>query len=513
MAGDWRYPAELDVDAVRDQGAMEVNQRRILIGGAIAFTMLLAAMGYRSAPEWTPVAFAVFVVTLVGAFVRPTLGVYLIVILTMIGDGIIWPWWPFTKNMSSRESILFVSDGLFISPLELVMISALFSFFLRRLVDPAWTFRRGVLFTPIMVFTTFVVFGFLRGAASGGDRRIAIFEGRALFYIPLVYVLLTNLFRTRQQYQRLVMLVMVTLGVLSVFALQYYRDLDPEEKALLEELGEHASALHMGLLIVFLFALYLFKGRHSTRWLILALTPAVVAAVLISQRRAAMIAILVGIAVVTFFTYFRRRRAFWFFTPTAVVLLSGFVAATWNAQGTLGILAQSVKSVIAPEQLSAADLSSSLYRDIEALNIYETIRANPLLGVGFGRPFTVYYQMPDISFYEFWAYRPHNSVLWIWLKMGIVGFGVTMFMVLRTIQHGARAALELASRREAIYVVLGVAYIVMALVFSYVDIGWDGRTLVLFAVAMALCADYVHAVDEVDHAVEGDLVRYPEMAW
>jgi O-antigen ligase len=512
MAVDWRFPAELDVDAVRNHARMEAFQRRIMLCLALGFTLLLAAMAWRSAPAWTPVALAVFVVTLLTAFVRPTLGVYLIVALTLIGDAVIWPWWPFTKNMSSRESILFLNDAIIVNPLELVMLTALFAFFLRRLVDPTWTFRRGTLFTPIMVFSGFVLLGFLRGQASGGDRRVAIFEMRALLYVALVYVLVTNLFHSRQQYQRLLLVVMGALAVQSVFALQYYRDLPPEQKEVLERLGEHSSSLHMATLVVFLFALWLLRGPSRTRWLIFAMTPPVFTAFLLSQRRAAMVAMFVGIAVVTYFTYFRRRRAFWFFAPTALVLGAGFVAATWNASGALGLAAQAVKSVIAEDQLSEADRSSSLYREIEALNIYQTIRDNPLLGVGFGRTFSVYYPMPDISFYEFWAYRPHNSVLWIWLKMGIVGFAVTIFMIGRTIQRGARSVMLVLTRKDAVYVATAVAYVVMTIVYSYVDIGWDGRTMVLFAVAMAFCADYVDAVDEVDRRPL-DRTLYPEMAW
>ena len=54
------------------------------------------------------------------AFLRPTFGIYLIVFFTMVGDFVTMPWWPFTKNMSSRESIFFVNDQLILNPLELL---------------------------------------------------------------------------------------------------------------------------------------------------------------------------------------------------------------------------------------------------------------------------------------------------------------------------------------------------------------------------------------------------------
>ena len=47
--------------------------------------------------------------------------------------------------------------------------------------------------------------------------------------------------------------------------------------------------------------------------------------------------------------------------------------------------------------------------------------------------------MPDISFFEFWEYIPHNNVLWIWIKIGFFGFVAMLFMFGRGVQLGARS--------------------------------------------------------------------------
>ncbi|MGH9270330.1 MAG: O-antigen ligase family protein [Ilumatobacteraceae bacterium] len=337
------------------------------------------------------------------------------------------------------------------------------------------------------------MFGLLRGIGSGGDRRIAVFESRALFYVLVIYVLVTNVFTTRRQYERVLMVAMVAIGVQSVFALQYYLDLPADEQAVLERLGEHASAVHMAAVVVLLLATFLLNGTRATRWLLLAMMPAIVTAFMLSQRRAAMVALMFGAAVICFFAFHRRRRAFWVFVPAVAILGAGFVAATWGAVGAIGLPAQAVKSVIAPGTLDAADQSSNFYREIEATNVWFTIRNSPLLGVGFGQPFSILYRMPDISFYEFWAYKPHHSVLWIWLKMGFLGFVATLFMIGRTIQAGARSALDVETRREVAYVATAVAIIFMLVIYSYVDIGWDSRSMVLLGLCIAICTDYVNA--------------------
>ncbi len=92
---------------------------------------------------------------------------------------------------------------------------------------------------------------------------------------------------------------------------------------------------------------------------------------------------------------------------------------------------QAVKTVIAPGQLSLEDQSSDLYRQIEAYDIWYTIRSNELFGVGFGQQFLRPWQLPDISFFVFWEYMPHNSILWIWMKMGIGGFMAMLYLIAR----------------------------------------------------------------------------------
>jgi O-antigen ligase len=208
-----------------------------------------------------------------------------------------------------------------------------------------------------------------------------------------------------------------------------------------------------------------------------------------------MVALFVGVAALTIVLYNKRRRMFWFFTPAAVVVSVGYVAATWNARGALGLPALAVKSVLFPDQLGAADRGSSLYRDIEAYDLWFTIQQQKVLGVGFGQKFLHPVALPDISFFEFWEYVPHNSVLWIWLKTGFLGFVAMLFLFGRAVQLGARSVFRVRSPEQTAIVVAGLAYVVMFLVFAYVDIAWDVRSTVFLALSFALCGDFAEARD------------------
>jgi O-antigen ligase len=462
----------------------------------MVFSVAVAGVAYFTTPRPFSVAFVVLVLASLACSLRPRIGVYAIVSLTLIGDIVTTSWWPFTKNLSSRESILYLTDSVSVNPLEILLLVTTVSWLLQRLVDPTWRFKRGALFTPLMIFTGLVIVGFFRGKFLGsGDTRVALFEVRPLLYLPLVYILVTNLLTTRRQYKLLLLLAFSSVAIQSIFALSYYRALPNEEREVLESLSEHSATIHMNALFVFLLALVLLKCRRELRWYVAFLVPTVVYAYLLSQRRAAMIALFVGVAVVAAVLFHRRRRMFWFFTPAAIVVAIGYLGATWNASGALGLPAQAVKTVLFPDQLGGADRSSDLYRQVEAYDLWFTIRDQPALGVGFGQKFLHPAALPDISFFEFWEYIPHNSVLWIWLKTGFVGFVAMLFLFGRAVQLGARSVLAVRSAEQAAIVITGLTYVIMFLVFAYVDIAWDVRSTVFLALALALCADFEPARD------------------
>jgi hypothetical protein len=472
----------------------------------MVFTLAVAGIAWFTAPRPFSVAFVVFILAALACSLRPRIGVYAIVSLTLVGDIVTTSWWPFTKNLSSRESILYLTDSVSVNPLEILLLVTTVSWLLQRLVDPTWRFQRGALFTPMVVFTGFVIFGFLRGKVLGnGDTRIAIFEVRPLLYLPLVYILITNLLSTRRQYKIVLLLAFTAVAIQSIFALSYYRGLSDEQREVLESLSEHSATIHMNALFVFLLALMVFKCRKELRWFVAFLVPTVVYAYLLSQRRAAMIALIVGVAALTAVLFYRRRRMFWFFTPAAFVVAIGYLGATWNASGALGLPAQAVKTVLFPEQLGGADRSSDLYRRIEAYDLWFTIRSQPVIGVGFGQKFLHPVALPDISFFEFWEYIPHNSVLWIWLKTGFLGFVAMLFLFGRAVQLGARSVLAVRSAEQAAIVIAGLTYVFMFLVFAYVDIAWDVRSTVFLALAFALCGDFEPAREEAPRAVDADI--------
>ncbi len=457
---------------------------------SLCVVLVLGVVAFGTAPTGTSLAFAGLALTCIAGIAHPFIGVYVIVFVTLVGDAATMTWWPFAKNFSASESIMYVSDSMIFSPLEVLMVATAGSFFLQRLEDPTWRFRRGRLMWPILVFTLFLCYGFANGVGRGGDMRTAIFEARSIFYILFMYLLVTNLLTTRRQYLGLLMVALVAVSIQSIFSLSFYRGLTPLEREETTDLAQHTATVHMNVLFAFLFALLLLKGSRRLIWTVLVLAIPVTWAYLLSQRRAAMISLIVGVLMLMIVLWFKRRRAFWTFTPISVLFGTAFVAATWNATGALGLASTSVKSVIAPDELGAEEESSNLYRVIESFDLWFTIRSAPLTGRGFGQPFLMPIPLPDISFVEFWQFIPHNSILYIWIKLGFLGFAAMFFMFLRGVQSGARSVLAVRTGDDVATVFAGLASVVMFIVFAYVDIAWDARSTVFLGVAFALCADF-----------------------
>jgi O-antigen ligase len=475
----------------------------LLFGGIALFTLIAGGLAYGSAPAPFSLAVVVLAGSAVAALLRPTIGVYLILFLTLVGDASTMPWWPFSKNMSSRESILFVADQMILNPMELMIAATAFGWILQRLADPTWRVWRGRMFWPMIVFTGFVILGLLYGKARGGDTRVAIFETRPLLYIFIVYLLVTNMFTTRVQYRLALIFSMFAVAIQSIFSLVHYSRLPSAERATIQELSEHGATIHMNALMIFLLAAWTLRCSARLRWTLTVLVVPVIWAFLLSQRRAAMIALVIGFVALVIVLFYRRRRAFWFVTPTALVLGVGYVLATWNAEGALGLPAQAVKSVFFTDAQSGKDASSDLYRDLEAINLWVTIRSAPETGIGFGHKFIKAVSMPDISGFEFWEYIPHNSVLWIWVQIGFLGFVAMLFMFARGVQRGSRSVIVVRDDEQAAVVLTGLAFVIMFLVFAYVDIAWTPRGTVFLAFAFALCADFEAAMDPSRRRVEG----------
>lgn len=460
----------------------------VVVLGVSGFLGLVA---FGTAPKPLALPLTMLVLTAGLVIARPVAGIYLIGFFALLTDGAVSPWYPFTKNMSSHESVLFVSNALILSPLEVLLALTVVAVLLRLLLDRGATrFVRGRLFWPFMAFLGFLLIGFVFGIATGGDRYVAIWELRPILYLPILYVLVTNLFTSRVQYRRLAVVMVVALFIHSILALLLYSSLSATERDGLESLIGHASAIEMNVVILLALAVFLLPGSPRAARILLPLAATTITVVwLISQRRAAVVALAAALLLLGLMMWKVNRRLLRRIAPFLAVLVVGYLGAFWNNEGIVGFPAQALKAVISPTQVGEKDQSSDGYRIVENLDIMATIHAKPITGLGFGQRFYRPFPLPDISFFPFYEYLPHNNVLWMWIKTGIGGFVALLYLFGSAIRHGTRSVLRLPPGPDRLVVFAAVSYVIMYLLYAYVDVAWDARSMVCVAVAMALCAD------------------------
>ena len=163
---------------------------------------------------------------------------------------------------------------------------------------------------------------------------------------------------------------------------------------------------------------------HRGRALLALYVVLMVAVTLMTGRRSAILVAGVGVIAVAWLVFPRRPALLTFGAVVALAVGAFYVNAFWDSQaGPIAEPARAVRSQVDPDP---RDASSDAYRETERSNIQRTLSESPLLGVGFGRPFTEYEELPDLDFWPLQLYTPHQNLLWLWLKMGIAGAAVLL---------------------------------------------------------------------------------------
>lgn len=474
--------------------AMQLQARRQRRTSAFGYGCLLFLMVVVvQIAQWFGVYFAAAALLLLAvavlALVRPAAALGLAILLGIVGDGVAMIWWPAVKNFSSFESVLYIADGLSVNPFELVLVVVVLVWLITRAMAAAPVpIRWGPFWVPLVIFTASLVFGFIWGITKGGDFRIAIFESRPLFYILVIYLAVLNLFTSLDHYRRLLWGICIVLTIEAVHGLA---NLSSIRSNIAEDASpvEHTAALHMNLVMLLLIATSWFGSRIiGKRPALFLMVIPIVILYLDAERRAAVVGLIVGGISLSITLFTRNRQKFRRIIPVMVVIGTVYCGAFWNADNQAGFPAQAVKIIVQPDSSSEKDASSDLYREIENFNLNATIRSAPITGIGFGRPFLQPIPLPDISFFEFAEYIPHNSILWVWTKVGLVGFVSFLYLFAYGVAVGVRASARIVDPDDAATVATLAAFIPMTMVVGFVDITFDAQTMILFSATLALVA-------------------------
>lgn len=452
----------------------------LAIGLSVIFTVLVLMFHVLSA-----IALVTWIVCAAIAW-RPFVGLCVAFGLTLLfeaggADQMMLPGFYLNGSLGSTVGL----TGAIASPLELLLILVFCVWLGQGLARRKFEYRGGTLGWPIAMFVGALFMGLLRGMATGGNFNIALWESRYFFYIIMCYMVAANTVRTRRQLLLLIGIATVATFLFSVEgAWRRIALIDTGKLGVVPEFAySHEDVIFLGTLLLVVLAQWVYGAPNWMKFTgLFLMVPIAGFTLLATERRAGYIAIMVGFITYALVFMVTHRKAF--FTFVVPVFIAGmiYLPVFWNNTSMVGQPARAVRSLTSPDP---RDASSNLYRDLELINVRATIRANGLLGVGFGNQFYFVVALPDLSWWPFWHYEPHHNILWVWLKMGAIGFIIFFALMGSAIARCAHAVRTLAQPERRVFAMLTLSGIVMTLVFCYVDLGLvSGRVTVFLGTTL-----------------------------
>ncbi len=456
--------------ALPSAGDFAESQRRSF--GQIAIWTLLAAlvcglgMGAGVGAESLALPFiapAVFLITLATPFLLwryPRYVLYLTLAAVCLVEGAMSPaadeitgripfWWNINTifQIYAHANLKAAPFSLF----EVFIVSAGACSLIRSVFSGTARVRGGALLLPIAGYLAFVTIGWVNGLATGGDFKISLTEVRAQFYFGIAYLMAVNLVTERRHIDRLLWISVVCIGIKGLlYTFRRYVTLAglplPDQGV-----GSHEEAFFFNNFVLLLLTLALVAAREYKRlqtwmWVLL---PLVILGNLATNRRAGTAGFIIGVVVLFLAAYAglpRRRKMVAIVGLSMAFAFSIYYPMFKNKDGSIAQPARAIRSQFSPDE---RDASSNLYRDAENADLMATIKLAPVQGYGYGKPMLHVVPIADISeIYEWWDILPHNQILWVWMRVGTIGFWV-FWMLIAAIVLRASALVRSAPPRVA----------------------------------------------------------------
>lgn len=464
----------------------------VLVFGAMGALTYLAPV----TPNYSVglVGFSVFICLAIPVAVwnNPRIGLYLMVVGSlllgggsyMVRDTIPTTYVPFWWNISTISMFYARKDALkalVFSPAEVLMVITFLAWLIRGIVARELRFEKGAFLGWILAYIAMVTFGFIFGITKGGDTTMALYEVRSQAHFLLGYIMATNLIRERKHAVPLVWLLVLSAGLLAVFGTRAYFVLG--SKITEQGIMGHDDSLVLNLLLfAFFIAAITRVNRRLTIWTAVLL-PFAVTAVMANQRRAGIAAFIVAFVPLLpiLWTMFPDRRTTVIRFAVVFALINAvYMPVAWNASGPWALPARSIRSNSDP---NARDASSNYYRLAENINLKMTRDTSPWYGIGYGRPFAQYYALAMVTT-DFVHYMPHNSILWVWMRLGHIGFFCFLMMLATVLIRGMHRLRETRDPMLRVVGILAVVDMLMLFTFGKYDLQFCNSKQMFVAAVM-----------------------------
>ena len=273
-------------------------------------------------------------------------------------------------------------------------------------------------------------------------------------------------------------------------------------------LTSHEDAVFINTLFLLCLALWVYRVPGLQRFILTWSLPILAIGFLLGMRRAAYAALLVSLVGFTLMQPKETLR--WVLKKSIPAALIGivYVVMFWNSSHPIAQPVQSVKSGIFAQQTEAStdpsalseEYYSNLYRSIENYNLAETVKSEPLTGVGFGRKYLMPIPLATISF-PLRDYIPHNQILWVFAKSGLIGFFLFWLFFICCMGRGVLTFQRQENPIYKAWLTLAILAIVNQMVTSFFDLQLTyTRNMVYLGFLIGLIWHYSGKVGSINEA-------------
>lgn len=438
----------------------------LVVGDHVAAVVLFASLaipvlfwGVRA----SPVIFLVVAATSIERFANPS-------------SAAITARIPLFRSFSEAYGL----SGLVLLPIEMILALAILIWLARAVADRRLTLRASHLGMAIAILLVAALLAAVNGLGRGGVFNISLWELRPFLYLALAYVIASQLVSSRAALSAILWGVVIGTGAKGVLGTQKVITMSnvfPQPESILE----HDESVFFSCFILLTVALWVFGRRGYLRRLATVLLPFVLVADLGNNRRAAWLMLpvmLIALTVIAYLRFPERRNAIASVAGISLVLVAGYV---FTFKSSTSLYAEPARAIWSQFEPDPRDLSSNTYRQVENLNLSIDIRNSPVVGEGFGVPIAHPIQLFDVSLYDpLIDFIPHNTILYVWLRMGGVGIVAFWFMVGAAVV----AACRLARQEEPLLGLFGV--LTLCGLIAWLVQGWLDKGVVSFRIAILL---------------------------
>ncbi|MFN0095118.1 MAG: O-antigen ligase family protein [Dehalococcoidia bacterium] len=330
--------------------------------------------------------------------------------------------------------------------------------------------------------------GLAWGAMNGGDVALAYHEARGLIFATLAFYVLIRVGPPKEEtLTRAAFVVFASLACATILRwVLYLRG----GAVPLEHWFDHETGLFLALGFVVACVAALQAKTPSGRAAAVGLALLTLVAVAMTGRRSAILGVGAGVLIVGWLVMPKRPALLVGLAVPALLVMAGYLSVYW--EGHTGPLAEPARAVRSQVDPDARDRSSDEYRTIERENVQRTLRGTPLFGVGFGNPYEQFEKLPTLALWPLQFHTPHQNLLWLWLKMGIVGAAVLVGLWITAFRRCVIACRSAAAGSLPAVPLCLAAGLLMALTYARVDMAFVGsRSAVFCAVLLALAFQFV----------------------